>query len=215
MRAGLQVGDVFLRANNVVVTSFDDLKSIINASGGNPVPIRLWRNNEIIMTTITPEMRPTETVDGNLVEEMRIGVRGGPLLSPIMRTPGIFEAGLIGGEMTWYVLKTSLLGLARMIDNTISPRHLSGPVGVAKALSHSAVEGSIPFLSLVAAISAGIGLINLFPIPVLDGGHLMMYLYEFVFRAPPPEMITKLLMIIGFIMLFALMVFATINDILR
>ena len=117
--------------------------------------------------------------------------------------------------MTIYVVRTSLVGLARMIDRTISSKHLSGPVGVAKALSYSASEGSIPFLSLLAAISAGIGLINLFPIPILDGGHLMMFLYESIFKAPPPNYVVKFLMSVGFFVLFALMVFATFNDIVR
>ena len=146
---------------------------------------------------------------------MRIGVRGGPLLSPLRVTPSFFEAGHMGAQMTFYVIKTSLVGLARIIDNTISPKHLSGPIGVAKALSYSASEGSIAFLSLLAAISAGIGLINLLPIPILDGGHLVLFVYEFIFRAPPPTSLTKFLMIAGFFLLVSLMVFTTFNDIVR
>ena len=146
---------------------------------------------------------------------MRIGVRGGPLFSPVMKTPNIFEAGSIGVQMTFYVVRMSLVGLVRMIDMTISPKHLSGPVGIAKALSYSAIEGAISFLSLLAAISAGIALINLFPIPILDGGYLMVFLYELVFKAPPPSYIIKFFMMIGFFILFGLMVFATFNDIVR
>ena len=215
MKSGIKVGDIFLEADQQSVASFEDIKVIINASKGNQVLIKLWRNGEIIVTSITPELRPTETLSGNLTEEMRIGVRGGPLLSPQMTTPNLLEAGHMGIRMTFYVVKTSLIGLARMIDNTISPKNLSGPIGVAKALSHSVSEGFIPFLSLLATISAGIGLINLFPIPVLDGGHLMMFLYEGIFKAPPPESIVKSLMVIGISILLGLMVFATFNDIVR
>ena len=146
---------------------------------------------------------------------MRIGVHGGPLFSPTLVKPNIFQSGKMGIEMTLYVIKTSLVGVARMIDMTISPKHLSGPVGVARALSYTASAGYIPFLSLVAAISAGIGLVNLFPIPILDGGHLMVLLYEFIFKSPPPETMTKFLMIIGFLILFTLVVFTTFNDIVR
>ncbi len=215
MKAGIKVGDVFVQANNKKVSSFDDIKRAINDSNGLPVSVVLWRNGTLIESNITPEMRPTETQNGNIVEQMRIGVRGGPLFSPVMKTPNIFEAGSIGVQMTFYVVRMSLVGLVRMIDMTISPKHLSGPVGIAKALSYSAVEGAISFLSLLAAISAGIALINLFPIPILDGGYLMVFLYELVFKAPPPSYIIKFFMMIGFFILFGLMVFATFNDIVR
>ena len=160
-------------------------------------------------------MRPTETIDGNLIEEMRIGVRGGALFSPVMVKPDLSNAIQMGVRMTTYVIQTSFLGLARMIDSTISPRHLSGPLGVAQALSHTASEGFIPFLSLLAAISAGIGLINLFPIPILDGGHLMIFLYEGIFKKPPADRVIKFFMAIGLLILLGLMVFATFNDIVR
>lgn len=215
MTAGIEVGDVFVKANSKIISSFDELKVIINSSGAAPIFLEIWRNGAFITTTIIPELRPTETQNGNFVEEMRIGVHGGPLLSPMRVTPNIFQSGKMGMEMTFYIIKTSLIGVARMIDMTISPKHLSGPVGVARALSYTASEGYIPFLSLVAAISAGIGLVNLFPIPILDGGHLMVLLYESIFKIPPPETTTKFLMVIGFAILFALMVFTTFNDIVR
>jgi regulator of sigma E protease len=205
----------FLNANNQSLTSFDELKNIINASTGGAVKVKIWRNNRIFLTELTPEMRPTETLDGDIVEEMRIGVRGGALFSPQLERPGVIEALNMGFRMTGYVIKTSLVGLARMIDNTISPKHLSGPIGVAQALSHTASEGFIPFLSLLATISAGIGLINLFPIPILDGGHLMIFLYEGIFKKPPSDKIMKFLMGVGLTMLLALMVFASFNDIVR
>jgi regulator of sigma E protease len=215
MKSGLKAGDVFLEADKQVISSFEELKAVINSSKGNSVSVKIWRNGKIVPIDLTPEMRPTETSDGNLVEEMRIGVRGGTLFSPELVRPTVLEATQMGIRMTFYVVKTSLLGLVRMIDNTISPKHLSGPIGVAKALSYSATEGVMPFLSLLAAISAGIGLINLFPIPILDGGHLMLFLYEGVFTKPPSKQVIKLLMAMGLATLLALMVFATFNDIVR
>ena len=215
MKAGLEVGDVFLEAGEQSVSSFEDLKSIIGSNNGKPIMLKIWRNDEIIWTDLTPEMRPTETSDGNLIEQMRIGVRGGTFFSPALVTPHLSESVWMGVRMTVYVIKTSLVGLARMIDQTISPKHLSGPIGVAKALSYTATEGFMPFFSLLAAISAGIGLVNLFPIPILDGGHLMLFLYEGIFKKAPADRIIKFLMALGLTLLVALMVFATFNDILR
>ena len=215
MKAGLKVGDVFLEADEQTISSFEDLKSIIGSTNGKPITLKIWRNDKIILTDLTPEMRPTETIDGNLIEQMRIGVRGGALFSPMMVKPHLLESVWTGVRMTFYVIKTSLVGLARMIDQTISPKHLSGPIGVAKALSYTATEGFMPFFSLLAAISAGIGLVNLFPIPILDGGHLILFLYEGIFKKAPADRIIKFLMAVGLTMLLALMVFATFNDILR
>ena len=215
MKSGIKEGDVFLEVNNQKISSFDELKLIINASIGNSVLVKIWRNEGIFLTNLVPEMRPTETADGNLIEEMRIGIRAGSLFYPQTVSPNIFEATSTGFRMTIYVIRTSLVGLARMLDSTISPKHLSGPIGVAKALSYSASEGFIPFLSLFAAISAGIGLVNLFPIPVLDGGHLMLFLYEGIFKKPAPDRVIKFLMTMGLFILLGLMVFATFNDIVR
>ena len=215
MKSGLKVGDVFLEANKQSISSFEELKTVINSSEGKNIVVKIWRDQEIILINLTPEMRPTETIDGNLIEEMRIGVRGGALFSPVMVKPDLSNAIQMGVRMTTYVIQTSFLGLARMIDSTISPRHLSGPLGVAQALSHTASEGFIPFLSLLAAISAGIGLINLFPIPILDGGHLMIFLYEGIFKKPPADRVIKFFMAIGLLILLGLMVFATFNDIVR
>ncbi len=215
MKAGVKTGDVFLEANQTVLESFSDLKEIINDSGGNDVSIKYWRNGQIGKLIIKPEMRPTETLDGNIKEVMRIGIRGGSIFSPERVKPSISEAIMIGFEMTVYVIRTSLVALVRMMDNSISTKHLSGPVGVAKALSQSAVEGLTPFLSLLAAISAGLGLVNLFPIPILDGGHLMLFLYEAIFKKPPSANFTRYLMAFGLAILVVIMVFVTFNDIMR
>ncbi|MEE2774183.1 MAG: RIP metalloprotease RseP [Pseudomonadota bacterium] len=214
-RAGLEEGDVFLEVNGDRILSFEELRSVIVSSSGTPVDVRYWRDGEIYDTVIVPELRPTEMPNGDIKEVMRIGVRGGPAIYPSLSTPSLLQATSIGVSMTFYVLKSSITGLLRIIDNTISPKHLSGPIGVAQALSHTANEGLLPFLSLLAAISAGIGLINLFPIPILDGGHLVFFLYEAVFGKQPSETFQRYLLTLGLTFLLVVMVFATINDILR
>jgi len=215
LRAGIKKGDVFIKVNDVPILSFEELRDIIFSSGGMPVSVKYWREGEIYDTVISPELRPTEMPNGDIGEVMRIGVRGGPAIYPGLETPSLFKATSNGVSMTFYVIKSSVIGLLRIIDNTISPKHLSGPVGVAQALSHTASEGILPFLSLLAAISAGIGLINLFPIPVLDGGHLVLFLYETIFGTQPSETFQRYLMSVGIAFLIVVMVFATINDILR
>ena len=215
MKAGIESGDVFLEARNKKLSSFSELKEIVNESAGDEVLVKYWRDGLIQTTVIKPEMRPTETASGDIVEVMRIGIRGGPIFVPERVKPDPIESLYIGFGMTYYVLRTSLVALVRMIDNSISAKHLSGPLGVAKALSYSATDGFVPFLSLLAAISAGLGLVNLFPIPILDGGHLLLFLYEGIMKKPPPPDVIRYLMFLGLSILVVIMVFATFNDIIR
>ncbi len=214
-KAGLKPGDVFISIGNKKINNFEDIRNIVLSSKGEELEVKIWRKNEIINLKLTPELRPTETGDGNLIELLRIGVRGGPPFEPIRKTPGILMASKISLNMTFYVIKMSIIGIVKIIDNTISPKHLNGPIGVAKALTETSYQGFAAFISLVGAISAGLGLINLFPIPVLDGGYLMIFLYEAIFKKRPPEKVLNFLMFIGLFLILSIMVFATFNDLMR
>ncbi len=214
-RAGLEVGDVFLSVENKKIKTFEDVREAVLNSNGDALSFKVWRSGKVIDILLIPENRPTETSEGDIVETMRIGVRGGAFFSPSKETPSVFDAIIISFDMTWYVIKMSLTGVARIIDNSISAKHLSGPVGVAKALTETSKQGFIPFIGLVAAISAGLGLVNLFPIPILDGGHLVLFFFEAIFKRRPPEIYLKSLMAIGLVLVLGIMLFATYNDLMR
>ena len=102
-----------------------------------------------------------------------------------------------------------------MIRGSISAKHLTGPIGIAHAITDVSKNGFIPFFSLVALISAGIAVINLFPLPVLDGGHLLLLAYEKLVGTAPSEVFMRVFMVFGLALILSLMLFATYNDLLR
>ena len=136
-------------------------------------------------------------------------------LEPQKITPNILDAIKFGFLATYRVISGSLRGLFEMINGSISAKHVSGPIGIAHAISDVSKNGFISFLSLVGLISTGIGIINLFPLPILDGGHLLLLLYEKVFSKKPSHNFMQFFTFIGIFLLLSLMIFATYNDLLR
>jgi len=144
-----------------------------------------------------------------------IGIYGAFAFLPATETPTPWNAAYIGARQTVNFIEMSLNGIRHMFLGNLSPSNLQGPIGIAQASKESANQGLKSFISLIAIISTGIGMLNLFPIPMLDGGHLVFYLYEAVLGRPPPQKTIQAFMSIGLAMVLLLMVFATYNDLMR
>ena len=168
-----------------------------------------------IQKKIMPENRPIESADGKLEETLRIGIVGGFALEPERISPDIFTSLKLGILTTWKVIYSSINGLIEMVRGSISAKHLTGPIGIAHAITDVSKNGIVPFFSLVALISTGIAVINLFPLPVLDGGHLMLLAYEKIVGTMPSELFLRAFMAFGLALILCLMLFATYNDLLR
>ena len=125
-----------------------------------------------------------------------------------------FEALKAATARTWFIIKISLSGLSEMILGRISACNLSGPVAIAETAGQVASQGTVPFLALIAGLSTAVGLMNLFPIPVLDGGHLLMCAYEAVSGQKPNERILQLIMSAGLFFILSLTVFTVFMNIL-
>ena len=117
--------------------------------------------------------------------------------------------GWFGGGFGWF------WGIKGIVSGQVDPKHLSGPIGIAHAVSDSVNSGLLALLSLVAIISTGIGFVNLLPIPILDGGHIVMMIYEYFSRRKPSEEVLRFSMIFGLVLLLSLLMFTTFNDISR
>ena len=214
-RAGLLPGDFILTVNGINILTFDELKKFVNKSNGNPLDLEIYRNGIILQKILSPEKRPIENPDGSFKETMRIGIIGGFALEPERITPKIFEAIKFGLSATFRVISGSLRGLFEMVSGSISAKHISGPIGIAHAVSDVSKNGFISFVSLVGLISTGIAIINLFPLPILDGGHLVLLLYEKIFSKKPSAFFMQIFTFFGVFLLLSLMIFATYNDLLR
>lgn len=215
--AGLAEGDVILSANGQPVTAFAELPPIVEGLAGAPVPLQVWRadgsaGGQVFDLTITPNRRDLPLAEGGFETRWLIGLTGGLLFEPEVRRPGVIEALGIAAESSWFAATTSLSGLWHVVTGAISACNISGPIGMAQVMGQAATQGLVYYVTMLAVMSLGIGLINLFPIPVLDGGHLVFHAYEAVFRRPPPDGVLRVLMTVGLAIVLSFMAYALTND---
>ncbi|MCB2109937.1 MAG: RIP metalloprotease RseP [Defluviimonas sp.] len=212
MDAGLKEGDVIIAAAGAPVPRFIDLRNAVTASGGRPIALEVWRDGTTFRTELSARERPVESRDGGFETGYQIGVSSGYVFDPATRTPGPVEALGSGISLTWRVVDQTFSAIHSMVAGRISPCNVSGPVGMAQAAGAAASAGVSSFIFLVAALSTAIGLLNLFPIPVLDGGHLVFHAYEWAFGRQPSDRFMNLAMAAGLTLVLALMLFGLSND---
>jgi regulator of sigma E protease len=225
--AGFQKGDLVVEANGRRLDNYLDLQQLVALRSNAPTTFVVERGGREVEITATPERR---TVTGRLGGEQRIGVLG--LLGPQRATDltvrrygpiGALEGGV---KRTWRVLDTTVYYLGRLIGGKENADQLGGPLRIAQASGQVAQVGAqgavgvgqvllgsaVALLGLAAVLSVGIGFMNLLPVPVLDGGHLLFYAYEAVARRPLAAGIQAAGYRVGLALLVGLMLFATWND---
>lgn len=211
--AGLEQGDVVLSVNGTPITAFAQLREMVGASDGKPLQLQVWRAGTIFDAELQPRRMDLPLADGGFETRWLIGVSGGLFFDPETRTPGPFEAINLGAQQSWTIAYTSVSGLWHMITGAISSCNLQGPLGIAETSGQAASMGFSSFIWFVAMLSTAVGLMNLFPVPVLDGGHLVFFAYEAVAGKPPTQRVLHVMMSVGLAVILGLMVFALGNDI--
>ncbi len=210
--AGLQPGDVIVSIDGVEIHAFEELRTHVEAAEGAPLALGVWRDGDILDISLAPRSTDVPTGDGGFEQRWLIGLSGGSFFESQTRRAGPVEAVAMGVAQTGMIIEMSLSGLWNMIIGTISTCNLQGPVGIAEVSGATAQQGLASFIWFIAVLSTAIGLVNLFPIPVLDGGHLVFHAYEAVAGRPPSERVLNALMMTGLVLLVSLMVFAVTND---
>ena len=210
--AGLIRADVVTAVDGKEIFAFQQLKDVIEASDGRPVLLTVWRDGETLEFALRPKITDEPQPDGTFVKNMRIGIVGAMAFEPATETPGVGSAVWGGMQNTWRIIDGSVSGLKQMIIGNISTCNLSGPVGIAQTSGAMASQGAQSFIYFIAVLSTAVGLLNLFPIPALDGGHLVFYAYEAVTGNPPSDRALRVLMGVGLTLILTLMVFALGND---
>ncbi len=213
--AGLRQGDLITSAGGQPLTAFEDLRQVVMASGGETIPLDVVRDGDEIRLDITPRERDTDDGAGGFEKRVMIGVAASPLYEPARVTPAPWTAVGLGAARMLEVITQSLNGLKHILTGQIGADNLQGPLGIAQISGETASQGPLNFIVLIGVISTAIGLLNLFPIPVLDGGHFMAFLFEAIRGRPPSQAAMQLAMSIGLGLILLLMVFATYNDIIR
>ena len=208
--AGLEPGDRILSVDGQQVFRFRDLGNAIRAADGEQVVLVIRHSGGEETVTITPRWEKIETADGGFVDVPRIGVavRTGPV--------GVLEAAPMAVSETYAFVKETLRIVGQMVVGERGTEDLGGPVRIAKTAGDVAKTGDLTLLwYYMALLSISLGLINLFPIPILDGGHLLFYAIEAVRGRPLGERAQEYGFRIGLALVLTLMIFVTFNDLIQ
>nr|WP_237685062.1 RIP metalloprotease RseP [Szabonella alba] len=209
---GIARGDVILSVDGQPVQAFAELRDLVGASDGKPLLMQIWRGGETFEAALVPRRMDIPRAEGGFETRWLIGLSGGLVFVPETRRPGPLEVVGLAASETWRIATTSLSGLAHMITGAISSCNLRGPIGIAESSGAAATQGAASFILFIAMLSTAVGLMNLFPVPVLDGGHLVFHAWEAVTGKPPSDKALRILMTVGLAVLLSLMVFALGND---
>lgn len=212
--AGIQAGDRFVAIDGIAVEIFDDVQRYVSVRPDVPITITMDRGGALIDLMLTPAR--TEITDnfGNKMEIGRIGVvTNNDSGNFRVREYGPLEAVGEGVAQSWYIVTRTVDYIGNIISGREKPDQLGGPIRVAKYSKDMSTLGLVALLQLAAVLSVSIGLLNLMPIPMLDGGHLVFYAYEAVRGHPPGETVQEWAYRLGLTLVLALMIFATWNDV--
>jgi regulator of sigma E protease len=210
--AGILADDLFLEVDGQSIDRFEDIQRIVRISPGKEMAIEVLRDGETVTLVATPRVQVIEFKDGNKEEVGLLGVRGGAQ-EYVQHDP--LTAAWRAVEETYSFTVLMLRVIGQMIVGDRPADQLGGPLGIAKMAGQMADAGTLGIIQIMAVLSINLGLINLFPIPILDGGHLLYYGIEAVRGRPLGERAQEYGFRIGLALVLSLMIFATWNDILR
>ena len=215
-KAGIKEGDFIISINGSDIDSFNDIRNIVLENPEKKLDLIVTRNNEEISLNVQPSIVIEKDRFGSEYKIGRIGIIAEQDPSFFQKKKyNIFSGIYRGAQETFFLASKILDYLGKLIIGRESVDQMGGPIKIVQISGQVAEYGFIPLLGLIAAISVNLGVINLLPIPVLDGGHLLFYVYEVVFGKPVNQKVQEYGMQIGVSLLIALMVFVTILDISR
>jgi regulator of sigma E protease len=209
--AGFQSGDVVVSIDGRAIGRFVEMQQIVRASAGRPLAIVVDRGGTKQTLTATPQLQESKDPFGNT---QRVGILGITHAGVPERIDNPIKAVWFGTTETWNLIEQTLNYVGRIIVRREAADQLGGPIRIAQVSGQVAKMGFIPVLSFVAFLSISIGLINLFPIPILDGGHLVFYGIEAIRGKPLSMRVQEVSFRIGLAIVLMLVVFVTYNDIL-
>ncbi len=214
-KAGLKKNDVLLSVDGIELHSFSQLIKTIKAINKETINLLIWRNGKEMIIPISPEFRDVQISKDEFDKRMMIGVSSAFAFESGRDDVPLMKSLFFGARSTYYVISSSISSIYLIVTGKVGADNLQGPLGIAQMSGETASVGLMPFIELIAFISTAIGFLNLLPIPVLDGGHLLMYGYEALFRRPPNTKVVQIAMTMGLMLLLSLMMFSTFNDFTR
>jgi len=214
--AGFEPGDVITRIDGWTIEGFEDVQRIVSTSGGRKLVFGIKRGDKQLNLTVTPEIKDQDDAFGGVFRRGLIGIKPSPAADSLeVKEVGPLEAVRLGVRETYTNITQTLQGIGDIIAGRQSADQMGGPILMGELAGKVAVLGIVPMLLLIAFISANIGFLNLLPIPVLDGGHLLFYAIEAVRRRPLSQRMQEIGFQIGIALVLMLMVYVNLNDLLR
>jgi len=211
--AGLMKNDVILEIDGTEVKSILDVSKLITLSTSDFIDFKVSRYDQDVLLKVKPNIVETEDNLGNKINKRMIGIMLGPYNNKVNHVKlGPAKALYYSLNEVYFVTISSLKYLGSILTGSGDSSQLGGPIRIAKITGQVAQFGIVPFLSIMAYISISLGLINLFPIPLLDGGHLMFYGFEKILGRPLSQKTQEGFFRIGMFLLLFIMFFATYND---
>lgn len=213
--AGLEPGDRVVAIDGREIERFEQLQQVVPLHAGDePMRVEVLRDGERLSFDVTPRMTTMTDGFGNTVQTPVLGVSVSGEAMELHRMGPVSALGNAVGH-TWGVVATSMTAIGQMVTGTRGTEDLGGPVRIAQFSGQAAQSGVVNAIMFVALLSVALGLFNLFPIPMLDGGHLLFYIFEAVRGRPLSEGVQEAGFRVGLVLVLGLMVFVTWNDIVR
>lgn len=215
-RAGFRAGDMVVAINGGAIANFSEMQRIVSTNADEELRFGIDRNGTRIEITARPELREEKDTFGNVHRLGILGVRRS--LAPgeaIFKKVDPLTALSLGVGETWFVAKQTLTYIGRVVAGRESAEQIGGPLRIAQVSGQFATISLSAVFHLAAILSVSIGLLNLFPVPLLDGGHLLFYLVEAVRGRPLSDYAQEMGIRVGLVLILALMIFATRNDIMH
>ena len=214
--AGFKVGDVVSSIDGTTIESFADMQRIVSTSAGSKLTFQIMRDGAAVALSAAPALKEVKDIFGNSHKIGVLGIQYNAQPSDPKTTPvGYAESLKIGVEQVWFIIDGTFKFVGSLFVGAGSTGDLGGPLRIAQLSGQAASLGFQFLLQLCAALSVSIGLLNLFPVPLLDGGHLLFYSVEAVRGRPLSQRAQEMGSRIGLGLVLMLMVFVTYNDILH
>lgn len=211
--AGIRPGDHILAVNGQDIGQWDDLVHRIEDNTGAPMRLRVLRDNAEFSLTVTPRLQEKRNLFGEVIVLPMLGIA--PRGDVASKNLNFFQAAVEGGRQIATVSGLMLQGIVKLIERVIPWSDMGGVILISEMIHKEAQNGLVNLLALTALISINLGILNLLPIPVLDGGHILFFFLETVTGKPLNPRVQQIALKIGMMLLLMLMIFATINDVLR
>ncbi|NVN97788.1 MAG: RIP metalloprotease RseP [Geobacteraceae bacterium] len=211
-RAGLQKNDLIKSINGKKIVEWDEIAPLMASTKGD-VTLDIDRSGTQMQFKITPEAGTTYTIFGEPVSQPILGISPAYAIKDISLSP--VQAITVGTQKTWKFVNLTFVSMVKMFQGSVSVKSIGGPLMIADMANQAAKQGGANFFLFLALVSVNLGVLNLLPVPILDGGHLVFYFFELLFRRPISIRIREYAQQIGLVLLVGLMVVAFYNDIIR